>query len=92
LRGDFKQAVFLDNVLWHHFGSEEGVLEVLRMLVSLAESSATRLAEAILVAAEGGGTGPEGGWCCVNAFVTTRPIPAAAPFGATAWRGPRRSM
>ena len=37
LRGDFKQAVFLDKALWQYFGSEERVLEVPRMLVSLAE-------------------------------------------------------
>jgi len=35
----FKQAVFLDKELWRHFGSEERVLEALRMLVSLAERS-----------------------------------------------------
>ncbi|MEO6601262.1 MAG: hypothetical protein ABIQ16_15395 [Polyangiaceae bacterium] len=40
LRGDFKQAVFLDGELWKHFGSEERVLDALRLLVSLAESSA----------------------------------------------------
>jgi hypothetical protein len=39
LRGDFKQAVFLDQELWAHFGSEERVLDALRMLVSLAERS-----------------------------------------------------
>ncbi|HEY2406931.1 MAG TPA: hypothetical protein VGI10_13065 [Polyangiaceae bacterium] len=39
LRGDFRQAVFLDKELWDHFGSEERVLEALRMLVSLAEKS-----------------------------------------------------
>ena len=44
LRGDFKQAVFLDKDLWQHFGSEERVLEALRMLVSLAERSARSVA------------------------------------------------
>ena len=39
LRGEFRQAVFLDKELWDHFGSEERVLEALRMLVSLAEKS-----------------------------------------------------
>lgn len=44
LRGDFKQAVFLDKELWQHFGSEERVLEALRMLVSLAERSSRSVA------------------------------------------------
>lgn len=44
LRGEFKQAVFLDKELWHHFGSEERVLEALRMLVSLAERSSRSVA------------------------------------------------
>jgi hypothetical protein len=44
LRGDFKQAVFLDKELWEHFGSEERVLEALRMLVSLAERSSRSVA------------------------------------------------
>lgn len=44
LRGDFKQAVFLDKELWQHFGSEERVLEALRMLVSLAEKSSRSVA------------------------------------------------
>lgn len=44
LRGDFKQAVFLDKKLWEHFGSEERVLEALRMLVSLAERSTRSVA------------------------------------------------
>jgi hypothetical protein len=44
LRGDFKQAVFLDKDLWAHFGSEERVLEALRMLVSLAERSSRSVA------------------------------------------------
>ena len=44
LRGDFKQAVFLDKELWEHFGSEERVLEALRMLVALAERSSRSVA------------------------------------------------
>jgi hypothetical protein len=44
LRGDFKHAVFLDKELWQHFGSEERVLEALRMLVSLAERSSRSVA------------------------------------------------
>jgi hypothetical protein len=36
LRGGFKHAVFLDRELWEHFGSEERVLEALRLLVSVA--------------------------------------------------------
>ena len=44
LRGDFKQAVFLDKKLWQHFCSEERVLEALRLLVSLAESSSRSVA------------------------------------------------
>lgn len=37
LRGAFKHAVFLDPELWAHFGSEEKVLEALRLLVELAK-------------------------------------------------------
>jgi hypothetical protein len=37
LRGDFTHAVFLDPDLWRHFGSEEKVLEALRLLVELAD-------------------------------------------------------
>ena len=44
LRADFKQAVFLDKELWQHFGTEERVLEALRMLVSLAERSSRSVA------------------------------------------------
>lgn len=39
LRGDFEQAVFLDQELWAHFGSEERVLEALRLLVELAKKN-----------------------------------------------------
>ena len=38
LRGDFHHAVFLDRELWEHFGSEERVLEVLRLLVELGRN------------------------------------------------------
>jgi hypothetical protein len=44
LRGEFKQAVFLDKDLWEHFGSEERVLDALRLLVSVAERSSRSLA------------------------------------------------
>ena len=37
LRGQFEHAVFLDRELWEHFGSEERVLEALRLLVELAQ-------------------------------------------------------
>lgn len=37
LRGEFKHAVFLEQELWNHFGSEESVLEALRMLVEIAK-------------------------------------------------------
>jgi hypothetical protein len=37
LRGAFGHAVFLDRELWEHFGSEEKVLEALRLLVKLAQ-------------------------------------------------------
>lgn len=39
LRGEFKHAVFLDPDLWEHFGSEERVLEALRLLVDLAKKN-----------------------------------------------------
>jgi hypothetical protein len=44
LRGDFQHAVFIDKALWAHFGSEEKILEALRLLVDLAqrEVSSTR--------------------------------------------------
>jgi hypothetical protein len=38
LRGEFRQAVFLDQELWEQFGSEERVLEALRLLVQLARN------------------------------------------------------
>ena len=36
LRGDFRHAVFIEPQLWEHFGSEERVIEALRLLVELA--------------------------------------------------------
>ncbi len=36
LRGDFQHAVFLDREVWDHFGSEERVVEALRLLVDIA--------------------------------------------------------
>ncbi|MEM9456288.1 MAG: hypothetical protein AAGF11_19050 [Myxococcota bacterium] len=39
LRGDFRHAVFLDQALWVHFGSEDKVIEALRLLVDLAKGS-----------------------------------------------------
>lgn len=39
LRGDFRHAVFLDRELWERFGSEEKVIEALRLLVDLARGN-----------------------------------------------------
>ena len=36
LRGAFRHAVFVDRDVWEHFGSEERILEALRLLVSIA--------------------------------------------------------
>ncbi len=36
LRGDFQHAVFLDEELWRHFGSEDRIIEALRMIVEIA--------------------------------------------------------
>jgi hypothetical protein len=36
LRGAFKHAVFVDREVWEHFGSEERILGVLRLLVEIA--------------------------------------------------------
>ena len=44
LRGEFEHAVFLDAELWEHFGSEERVLEALRLLVDLARSKGQSVA------------------------------------------------
>ena len=37
LRGAFRHAVFVDRSIWEHFGSEERILEVLRLLVDIAK-------------------------------------------------------
>lgn len=37
LRGAFQYAVFLDRDLWEHFGSEQRVIDALRLLVDLAQ-------------------------------------------------------
>ena len=37
LRGAFQHAVFVDREVWEHFGSEERILEVLRLLVDIAQ-------------------------------------------------------
>ena len=37
LRGAFQHAVFVDRDIWEHFGSEERILEVLRLLVDIAD-------------------------------------------------------
>ena len=37
LRGDFHRTVFVDREVWDHFGSEERILEVLRLLVDIAK-------------------------------------------------------
>jgi len=36
LRGAFQHAVFVGPEVWEHFGSEERILEVLRLLVDIA--------------------------------------------------------
>ena len=42
LRGEFKHALFLEPELWEHFGSEERVVEALRLLVDLAGREVNR--------------------------------------------------
>lgn len=42
LRGEFEHAVFLGPELWKHFGSEEKVVEALRLLVELASHEVER--------------------------------------------------
>jgi hypothetical protein len=37
LRGAFRHAVFVDRDIWDHFGSEERILEVLRLMVDIAK-------------------------------------------------------
>ena len=46
LRGAFAHAVFLDPELWAHFGSEQRVLEALRLLVDLAKDRAREISNA----------------------------------------------
>jgi hypothetical protein len=36
LRGAFRHAVFVDRDIWEHFGSEDRILEALRLLVEIA--------------------------------------------------------
>jgi hypothetical protein len=36
LRGAFEHAVFVDRDIWEHFGSQERILEALRLLVDIA--------------------------------------------------------
>jgi hypothetical protein len=38
LRGAFQHAVFVDREIWEHFGSEERIVEVLRLLVDIAKN------------------------------------------------------
>jgi hypothetical protein len=40
LRGDFRYAIALDRELWEHFGSQERVVQALRLLVDLAKRGA----------------------------------------------------
>ena len=37
LRGAFQHAIFVDREVWEHFGSEERILEALRLLVDIAK-------------------------------------------------------
>ncbi len=37
LRGAFRHTVFVDREVWEHLGSEERILEVLRLLVDIAK-------------------------------------------------------
>ena len=37
LRGALQHAVFVDREIWEHFGSEDRILEVLRLLVDIAK-------------------------------------------------------
>ena len=37
LRGAFRHAVFVDREVWEHFGSEDRILEALRLLVDIAK-------------------------------------------------------
>jgi len=40
LRGEFHHVVALDPALWNHFGSQEKVVEALRLLVDVARRGA----------------------------------------------------
>ena len=40
LRGDFEHAIALDEELWEQFGSQERVIEALKLLVDLAKRGA----------------------------------------------------
>lgn len=40
LKGDFQHQVQLDSELWDHFGSQEKVVEALRLLVETARKGA----------------------------------------------------
>jgi hypothetical protein len=40
LRGDFQHQVQLDAELWEHFGSQDKVVEALRLLVEIAKKGA----------------------------------------------------
>ncbi len=42
MRGAFQHAVFVDREVWEHFGSEERILEVLRLLVDIAKKNSAR--------------------------------------------------
>ncbi len=37
LRGAFEHAIFVDRHIWEHFGSEERIVEALRLLVNIAQ-------------------------------------------------------
>jgi hypothetical protein len=37
LRGALRHAVFVEREVWEHFGSEERILEALRLLVEIAK-------------------------------------------------------
>jgi hypothetical protein len=37
LRGAFEHAIFVDRETWEHFGSEDRIQEVLRLLVGIAK-------------------------------------------------------
>ena len=37
LRGTFQHAIFVDRDIWEHFGGEERILEVLRLLADIGK-------------------------------------------------------